>query len=157
MQRGKFARLAVTVDLTKPLVSKFTNDREEFKVEYENLQELCFHCGMYGHLREACVHRPKVTEEVEAGGSSGSKVYGSWMIVEKKRRSQGKRRGDSGGENEGETTGGSRFDVLREKEENNGAQHFHEHIFQASPRVDGVDDARGKRKKEKKSVEWSQS
>lgn len=74
MQRGKFARLAVTVDLTKSLVSKFTIDGEEFEVEYENLQELCFHCGIYGHLREVCPHRPKGAEVEEAGESSGWRV-----------------------------------------------------------------------------------
>lgn len=124
MQRGKFARLAVDVGLTRPLVSKFTIDGEEFKVEYENLQELCFHCGMYGHLRATCAHKPK---EADEEGSTGviegmvvapADTYGPWMRVEKKRRQQGKRKNDFGEQESGEAIRGSRFTVLRSTLEN---------------------------------------
>lgn len=98
MQRGKFARLAVDVDLTKPLVSKISIDGEEFKVEYENLQELCFFCGMYGHLCDACVNKPKENDEGRHGEVasqlevSNTEIYGPWMVVEKRRGQQGKSR-----------------------------------------------------------------
>ncbi|KAI9076621.1 hypothetical protein K1719_041386 [Acacia pycnantha] len=52
--RGKFARLAVNIDLSKPLTSKIRVDGELIYVEYEGLPAICFDCGRYGHLKEAC-------------------------------------------------------------------------------------------------------
>lgn len=45
--RGQFARLAVIIDLTKPLTSKLKVDGEELIVEYEGLPTICYHCGRY--------------------------------------------------------------------------------------------------------------
>ncbi|KAI9086444.1 hypothetical protein K1719_031528 [Acacia pycnantha] len=53
--RGKFARIVVSLDLTKPLISKIMVDGEIIYVEYEGLPTICFHCGRYGHLKEACL------------------------------------------------------------------------------------------------------
>ncbi|KAL1554025.1 hypothetical protein AAHA92_14630 [Salvia divinorum] len=159
MQRGKFARLAVNVDLTKPLVSKFTIDGEEFKVEYENLQELCFHCGMYGHIREGCIHRPKVGAREELGEegiqalekTNAPEVYGPWMIVEKRRKPQGRRRSDLEGQKD-ETPRGSRFDVLGTVDESTRDNEVHipwEMPSLAGTRPDKIEDVRGGRKKGK--------
>ncbi|KAI9125145.1 hypothetical protein K1719_003761 [Acacia pycnantha] len=49
--RGKFARIAVSLDLIKPLISKIMVDGEIIYVEYEGLPTICFHCGRYGHLK----------------------------------------------------------------------------------------------------------
>ncbi|KAI9105114.1 hypothetical protein K1719_022830 [Acacia pycnantha] len=51
--RGKFARLAVSIDLTKPLTSRIQVDGELILVEYEGLPSICFNCGRYSHLKEA--------------------------------------------------------------------------------------------------------
>ncbi|KAJ8764017.1 hypothetical protein K2173_004898 [Erythroxylum novogranatense] len=59
LQKGWFARLVVTVDLDKPLVPKFSIDGEEFSVEYENLDNICFGCGRYGHSHSFCSWKPK--------------------------------------------------------------------------------------------------
>ncbi|KAI9125529.1 hypothetical protein K1719_002947 [Acacia pycnantha] len=48
--RGKFARIAILVDLTKPLTSTIMVDGELIYIEYEGLPTICFHCGQYGHL-----------------------------------------------------------------------------------------------------------
>ena len=52
--RGKFARVAVEIDLTKPLLSQFTLDEENQKIEYEGLPQVCFHCGRVGHNMLFC-------------------------------------------------------------------------------------------------------
>ncbi|KAI9071883.1 hypothetical protein K1719_046156 [Acacia pycnantha] len=51
---GKFARIAVVIDLTKPLISKIQVDGELIYVEYEGLPSICFECGRYGHLQGSC-------------------------------------------------------------------------------------------------------
>ncbi|KAG6404011.1 hypothetical protein SASPL_136245 [Salvia splendens] len=70
MQRGKFARLAVNIDLSTPLVSKLTIDGEEFKVEYENLNLWLVDGG--GEKEEVVRRRRDENERNEAaqGGSS---------------------------------------------------------------------------------------
>ncbi|KAK9190247.1 hypothetical protein WN943_018849 [Citrus x changshan-huyou] len=47
--RGRFARLAVSISLTRMLVSQFELDGKVQKVGYEGLPEICFKCGRYGH------------------------------------------------------------------------------------------------------------
>lgn len=119
LQRGKFARIAVNIDLKQPLVSKFTIDGEEFKVEYENLSELCIFCGMYGHLDANCARKPTNKEGEDMDNNSDKVVeipkdtYGPWMIVEKKRK-QMKRIWENGGK-ESIGQGGSRFDILQDE------------------------------------------
>lgn len=56
--RRKFARMAVSLDLTKPLVSKLQVDGEMIYVEYEGLPTICFHCGKYGHVQDSCPDKP---------------------------------------------------------------------------------------------------
>ncbi|KAL4368746.1 hypothetical protein GQ457_05G015960 [Hibiscus cannabinus] len=52
--RGKFACLAILVDLNKPLLSCIRIDGSLQKLEYEGLQHVCYTCGMYGHSKESC-------------------------------------------------------------------------------------------------------
>ncbi|KAL4324061.1 hypothetical protein GQ457_11G028370 [Hibiscus cannabinus] len=51
---GRFARLAVIVDLHKPLVSGIIIDGMRQDIEYEGLPTICFTCGKYGHSKEEC-------------------------------------------------------------------------------------------------------
>ncbi|KAK8593111.1 hypothetical protein V6N12_045198 [Hibiscus sabdariffa] len=44
----------VNIDLDKPLVSKLVLNGRIRMVEYESIPLICFHCGKYGHLQEAC-------------------------------------------------------------------------------------------------------
>ncbi|KAL4340929.1 hypothetical protein GQ457_08G016820 [Hibiscus cannabinus] len=51
---GRFARLAVIVDLDKPLISGIIIDGQRQPVEYEGLPSICYGCGKYGHSKEVC-------------------------------------------------------------------------------------------------------
>lgn len=52
--RGKFARLCVEVDTTKPLLAKFWLRKKIRRIEYEGIHLVCFKCGIYGHSHENC-------------------------------------------------------------------------------------------------------
>lgn len=66
VSRGKFARLCVEVDITKPLLSKFDLTDKVCKIEYEGLYLVCFKCGKYGHRDEGCpMNIPEKGEEGE--------------------------------------------------------------------------------------------
>ncbi|KAE8660608.1 hypothetical protein F3Y22_tig00116951pilonHSYRG00499 [Hibiscus syriacus] len=53
-ERGKFARLAVAVDLNKPLLPCIGIDGFVQKLEYEGLQHICYKCGVYRHTQDLC-------------------------------------------------------------------------------------------------------
>ncbi|XP_016675865.1 uncharacterized protein [Gossypium hirsutum] len=52
--RGRYARLAVYINLDKPLISQVLIDGLIQRVEYEALPTVCFECGKYGHVKEMC-------------------------------------------------------------------------------------------------------
>ncbi|XP_028807320.1 uncharacterized protein LOC114762037 [Neltuma alba] len=54
VDKARFARLAVKLDLTKPLISKINLDGITQYVEYEGLPTICYCCGRYGHLETSC-------------------------------------------------------------------------------------------------------
>ncbi|MBA0877888.1 hypothetical protein Goshw_010630 [Gossypium schwendimanii] len=100
--RGRFARLAVYVDLEKPLVSHILINGRKQNVEYESLSSICFHCGIYGHVENSCPFKNSETPSEKENTSSEmasefqntTKVdaekehgnFGPWMIIEKKSR-----------------------------------------------------------------------
>ena len=49
---GRFARLCVQIDVTKPLVTGILIGKVEQLVSYEGIHRLCFDCGRVGHHRE---------------------------------------------------------------------------------------------------------
>ncbi|MBA0560775.1 hypothetical protein Golob_017653 [Gossypium lobatum] len=51
-KRGKFARIAVVVDLSKPLVSFLGIDRKKQAVVCEGLPSICYDCSRVGHIKE---------------------------------------------------------------------------------------------------------
>lgn len=127
--RGSFARLCVEVDLRKSLVAKFEFHDLVYKVEYEGLNQICFHCGRFGHRLDSCpllespvVVAPGATENVRKQSTSTttptveSQPFGEWMIVKRPQR-WGKRSAPKKGNqtNHGGNQGGhigSRFDAL---------------------------------------------
>lgn len=116
--KGKFARICVEVDITKPLLSKFTLSDEVIPIEYEGLHLVCFDCGVYGHKKGQCgVDNPtkdltenptrmdrtqeennaqtearSVPPQPRAPAQSYKENYGAWMLVMRKEK-----RGRSGG------------------------------------------------------------
>ncbi|XVF50455.1 hypothetical protein PTKIN_Ptkin04bG0102100 [Pterospermum kingtungense] len=54
VSKGKFARLCVEIDITKPLLVKFKLRRRIRKIEYEGIHLVCFNCGVYGHRKDTC-------------------------------------------------------------------------------------------------------
>ncbi|KAI9093163.1 hypothetical protein K1719_027177 [Acacia pycnantha] len=96
--RGKFARIAVVIDLTKPLISKIQVDGDLIFVEYEGLPSICFDCGLYGHLQDSCPSKMVAETRVPTGPSSSSDPivpdqvaretphFGEWMQVQRRRR-----------------------------------------------------------------------
>ncbi|XP_024009924.1 uncharacterized protein LOC112085132 [Eutrema salsugineum] len=58
--RGRFARVCVEVDLSKPLKGTVQVNGERYYVAYEGLTNICSKCGVYGHLVHTC---PRVVRE----------------------------------------------------------------------------------------------
>ncbi|PNX93227.1 hypothetical protein L195_g016378 [Trifolium pratense] len=58
VERGKFARICVEIDLNEPVVGKVWLKGYWYKVEYEGLHIICYSCGRYGHHARNCMHRP---------------------------------------------------------------------------------------------------
>jgi hypothetical protein len=97
-ERGKYARLCVQVDLTKPLLAMFTIKGRKYNVEYEGLYMLCLTCGKFGHYKEGCPEKGKVNEVQQpennagVGGNmhgnniAGGETEGPWRVVQKQRR-----------------------------------------------------------------------
>ncbi|CAN1259077.1 hypothetical protein LINPERPRIM_LOCUS10068 [Linum perenne] len=100
-ERGKFARMAVEIDLNQPLAPVIKLDGVWQDVEYENLPALCFTCGKVGHLLDDCPSsRPSHSSTAivvpnQPAGSSESSVrpplpspdnFGPWMVVARKSR-----------------------------------------------------------------------
>ncbi|KAI9088605.1 hypothetical protein K1719_029719 [Acacia pycnantha] len=130
-ERGKFARIAVSIDLTKPLISKIMVDGETIYVEYEGLPSICFSCGKYGHLQAVCPVKMASTSgaqaEVPLASESNahkpelpareSSEFGSWMQVQRRRRNPV--RGDRPNEAKGskKVANAARYEILREIQE----------------------------------------
>ncbi|CAL1370524.1 unnamed protein product [Linum trigynum] len=101
LERGKFARIAIELDMSKPLPTRIRLDGAWQQVLYENLPTICYSCGRIGHKEDSCPSKvppppltimlapdqvqnsPPVAEspEVPAG-------YGPWMQVIRKSKSQ---------------------------------------------------------------------
>ncbi|CAN1795057.1 hypothetical protein LINPERHAP1_LOCUS20483, partial [Linum perenne] len=100
-ERGKFARLAVEIDLNEPLAPMIKLDGCWQDVEYENLPALCFTCGKVGHLLAECPSSsPTVgpaTQELPQPALPSPEMgirpalpspdsFGPWMVVTRKSR-----------------------------------------------------------------------
>lgn len=52
--RGRFARMTVYINLNAPLISQVLINGKIQRIEYEFLPTVCFNCGRYGQVKEAC-------------------------------------------------------------------------------------------------------
>ncbi|MBA0601281.1 hypothetical protein Gorai_004462 [Gossypium raimondii] len=64
--RGRFARMAVFINLEKLLISQILVNGTVHRVEYEVLSAVCFACDRYGHVQDLC---PFVGSMTDGGGS----------------------------------------------------------------------------------------
>lgn len=109
--RGRFARLCVEVDITKPLLTMFKLRKRIRHIEYEGIHLVCFKCGIVGHKMDECpTNRSEscqqechaagedtelsVNDEVRSklvqirkegpDGYQGKETFGPWMLAQKK-------------------------------------------------------------------------
>ncbi|KAJ8769549.1 hypothetical protein K2173_005152 [Erythroxylum novogranatense] len=68
--RGKFARIAVEIDLNNPLKPSVELDGETLFISYEGLPQVCIKCGVVGHSPSACAKT--VSAAANASTSMGS-------------------------------------------------------------------------------------
>lgn len=97
-QQGKYARMAVEIDLQKPLVSRFNFNGRVQKVEYEYMPTICFGCGKFGHYRDACMDADDIDPRekalpipytaVEIQANEATEKFGSWMVVTRRPRTR---------------------------------------------------------------------
>ncbi|XP_019150525.1 PREDICTED: uncharacterized protein LOC109147318 [Ipomoea nil] len=95
--KGKFARVCVEFDITKPLLSRFVIEGVEWPVEYEGIHLVCFKCGVYGHRQDNCIgSEGNLSQEPNNASASSAKTcsmptekYGAWMLVTRRDRRRG--------------------------------------------------------------------
>ncbi|KAK9042856.1 hypothetical protein V6N11_071211 [Hibiscus sabdariffa] len=120
-RRGRFARMAVRIDLGKPLISKILINERLQLVEYESLPIICFKCGRYGHLLENCrdfesklqleepMEAPVIPEQVKPASP-----FGPWMVVERRQRRLPKKPVANPGKSDGVVFHASRFNPIHD-------------------------------------------
>ncbi|KAL4285777.1 hypothetical protein AHAS_Ahas19G0020100 [Arachis hypogaea] len=74
ISRGKYARICVEIDLSKPLVSQYQINGITHLVEYEGLHMVCFNCGCFGHEKSSCPSL-RSQEKPEASNNNEGKGY----------------------------------------------------------------------------------
>ncbi|KAG8479043.1 hypothetical protein CXB51_029683 [Gossypium anomalum] len=82
--KGRFARLAVFINLDMPLVSQVLVDGAVQRVEYKALPTICFNCGKYGHVNDLC---PAVGDSSASGKSGDTVVVESDEVVDERAKS----------------------------------------------------------------------
>ncbi|KAJ4846151.1 hypothetical protein Tsubulata_034330 [Turnera subulata] len=117
-ERGRFAKVVVELDISKPLETEACVDGVWYPIVYESLPQVCFNCGRAGHLMVNCPivvfptpsvsattpHQPmpvsssggmeSVSTTMKPGlaiaGVSSTK-YGDWMLVPPRNRQHRKK------------------------------------------------------------------
>ncbi|KAI9126454.1 hypothetical protein K1719_002050 [Acacia pycnantha] len=94
--RGKFARMCVELDLTRPLIPEFNVEGQVLSVVYESLGMLCKRCAWFGHSKEACAEFHKkiidirmeveVPEEEQKEEKKKEEEIDLWKTVQRSRK-----------------------------------------------------------------------
>ncbi|XP_039058597.1 uncharacterized protein LOC120202198 [Hibiscus syriacus] len=96
-ESGKFVRIAVVIDLNNPLIPCVGIDDFIQKIEYEEIQQICFNCGIYGHAKEVFQSNQEdkhinvnsnnnTMEEQSNVEKSKENPFGPWMFVQPRGR-----------------------------------------------------------------------
>ncbi|KAA3453419.1 reverse transcriptase [Gossypium australe] len=128
--RGRFARMAVYINLDKPLTGQVLVNGMKQKVEYEALPTICFSCGKYGHTKELCqlaqtalspgkAQSTVISTEIEGNGET--EIFGPWMVVERKSQNL-RNKNIPKSENKGKRITGNRFEALTVMGNNGGSE-----------------------------------
>lgn len=64
-QRGKFSRVAVDIELDKPVKGQMKIDGEIQRVECEDLPNICYSCGRVGHSSFFCPFKSNESVSME--------------------------------------------------------------------------------------------
>ncbi|MBA0553742.1 hypothetical protein Golob_012893 [Gossypium lobatum] len=127
IQVGRFVRIAICIDLRKPLISKFRINGHLERVEYKSLPHVCFKCCLYGHgsdlCQKGCAYLPMKDDPVnmampeklssqDINRQVKEKDYGLWMLVECRQWCTGRSFGVKVNDIQGRQNGGSRFESL---------------------------------------------
>ncbi|CAL1393145.1 unnamed protein product [Linum trigynum] len=127
---GRFARVCVEVDLTKPLLSQYKIEVRTYYIEFEGLYRICTECGQYGHNSTGCPSLFQPTKEattdkpVDEAPVKPTKLYGEWMVAKPRSQNRANKvtKQKSGGPAQAANSSpsrqvpGSRFDVLSTEE-----------------------------------------
>ncbi|CAI0378317.1 unnamed protein product [Linum tenue] len=112
IERGKFARIAIELDMMKPLPTRIRLDGFWQQVLYENLPQICFECGRIGHSEDTCPKKPNNLVTMLTSGSTVQSTsgaaqiespvepptgYGPWMQVVRKSRKPTRKVSDNQG------------------------------------------------------------
>ncbi|KAE8720374.1 hypothetical protein F3Y22_tig00020138pilonHSYRG00048 [Hibiscus syriacus] len=115
---GRFARLAIVVNLEKPLTSGIIIDGLRQPFEYEGLSLICYGYGKYGHIKEQC-GKSSVEKSDNAQSSRGMEnpedLCAPWMQVtnNKKKMTLIKKDGKAGTRGTKNLANfGSRYEIL---------------------------------------------
>ncbi|KAK4283808.1 hypothetical protein QN277_000720 [Acacia crassicarpa] len=84
VERARYARICVELDLQKSLVPRVVAAGEVFNVEYEGLKLICFECGKYGHRKEVCPWKKNAQQENMGDTSVRQKEIQPERVPEKK-------------------------------------------------------------------------
>nr|KJB23400.1 hypothetical protein B456_004G096300 [Gossypium raimondii] len=124
---GRFVRIAICVDLRKPLISKVRINGHLQRVEYESLPHVCFKYCLYGHgsdlCQKGCAYFPMEDDPVnmamleklgcqDLNRRVKEEDYGLWMLVECRKWCTGRSLGVKVNDIQGRQNGGSRFEAL---------------------------------------------
>ncbi|KAL4379818.1 hypothetical protein GQ457_02G032950 [Hibiscus cannabinus] len=93
-KRGRFARLAIVVNLNKPLASSVVIDGFRQKIEYEGLSIIFFSSGKYRHITDNCRPLSTTNNDVDTGVREMAVVppaekFGPWMHVTNRHQRRG--------------------------------------------------------------------
>lgn len=78
ISRGKFSRICVEIDVTKPLLAKFKLRKRVIRIEYEGIHLIFFECGVYGNHKDEC---PTLNVKENQGETVGPRVLNSSLSL----------------------------------------------------------------------------